>query len=159
MVLTPVRPKHVVRLRELHEAPGIVEWWQLPSADWPLTTDPNPHSFAVLVAGQVAGFAQWYGEGDVEFRRAGMDLFLDPARHGQGLGTEVVRLLCAHLVDGHGYHRLVIDPDAANAAAVACYAKVGFRPVGILRQYGRDRNGVWRDGLLMDLLATELVRS
>lgn len=73
------------------------------------------------------------------------------------LDTEAVRLLCAHLVDEQGYHRLVIDPDADNAAAIACYAKAGFRPVGVMRQYSLDRHGQWRDGLLMDLLATELV--
>jgi RimJ/RimL family protein N-acetyltransferase len=33
----------------------------------------------------------------------------------------------------------------------------GFRPVGILRRYERDADGVgWHDGLLMDLLAEEL---
>ena len=35
---------------------------------------------------------------------------------------------------------------------------MGFRPVGVLRQYQRDRFGVWKDGLLMDLLAGELIR-
>ncbi len=47
---------------------------------------------------------------------------------------------------------------AGTAAAIACYAKVGFRPVGLMRQYGRDRHGRWHDGLLLDLLAVELVR-
>lgn len=36
------------------------------------------------------------------------------------------------------------------------YAKLGFKPVGVLRAYGRDRDGEWRDHLLMDLLAPEL---
>jgi aminoglycoside 6'-N-acetyltransferase len=42
--------------------------------------------------------------------------------------------------------------------AIACYRKVGFRPVGVMRRYQRDRSGEWQDGLLMDLLADELVR-
>jgi aminoglycoside 6'-N-acetyltransferase len=50
----------------------------------------------------------------------------------------------------------VIDPAADNAAAIACYRKVGFRPVGIMRQYERGPEGEWHDGLLMDLLAAEL---
>jgi aminoglycoside 6'-N-acetyltransferase len=29
----------------------------------------------------------------------------------------------------------------------------GFKPVGLMREYWRDPDGVWRDGLLMDLLA------
>ena len=61
------------------------------------------------------------------------------------------------LVRECGHHRLTIDPAAANAAAIRCYRKVGFRPVGIMRAYWRDpHTGDWRDGLLMDLLAQEL---
>ena len=45
-----------------------------------------------------------------------------------------------------------------TSAAIRCYAKVGFRPVGVLRRYERGLDGTWHDGLLMDLLADELVR-
>jgi aminoglycoside 6'-N-acetyltransferase len=69
-----------------------------------------------------------------------------------------VRVLCEHLIDDRGFHRLVIDPEVENAAAIACYRKVGFRDVGVMRQYSRDRFGAWKDGLLLDLLADELVR-
>ena len=92
------------------------------------------------------------------YRHAGIDLFLDPSVHGRGIGEDAVRTLCVHLVDDVGHHRLVIDPAADNAAAVRCYEKVGFRPVGVLRRYERGLDGAWHDGLLMDLLADELVR-
>jgi aminoglycoside 6'-N-acetyltransferase len=88
----------------------------------------------------------------------GVDLFLDPARHGRGLGTETLRTVCAHLIDEQGFHRVVIDPEVANEAAIASFRKVGFKPVGVLRRYIRDSPGEWKDGLLMDLLADELVR-
>ncbi len=42
--------------------------------------------------------------------------------------------------------------------AIAAYAKLGFRPVGIMRRYQRMTDGRWVDALLMDLLADELVR-
>ncbi|CAN5260014.1 GNAT family protein [soil metagenome] len=158
VVLRPVRPEHHDRLRELHLAPGIVEWWQLPDPGWPVDDDPDTHGYAVLLGEQVVGFVQWYAETDPMYRHAGIDLFLDPAVHGQGLGIEVVRTVCVHLVDEQHFHRLVIDPEAANTVAIRCYGKVGFRPVGVLRQYSRDRHGRWHDGLLMDLLAAELVR-
>lgn len=106
----------------------------------------------------MVGFVQWYQESDPDYRHAGLDLFLDPSVHGRGLGTEVVLVVCAHLVDDHGFHRIVIDPEATNAAAIACYRKVGFRDVGIMREYSRGADGVWRDGLSMDLLARELIR-
>lgn len=157
--LVPIQPEHVERLRALHGAPGVVEWWQQPAPDWPGAEDPETTSYTVLFDDRVAGFARWYAEDRDEFERAGLDLFLDPAVHGRGLGTEVVQILCSHLIDVEGYHRLVIDPAAGNAAAIACYTKVGFRPVGVMREYGRDRHGRWYDGLLMDLLAAELVRT
>jgi aminoglycoside 6'-N-acetyltransferase len=67
-------------------------------------------------------------------------------------------VVCAHLIDERGFHRIVIDPEVANEAAIASYGKVGFKPVGVMRRYQRDSSGDWQDGLLMDLLADELVR-
>jgi aminoglycoside 6'-N-acetyltransferase len=49
-----------------------------------------------------------------------------------------------------------IDPAAANEWAIRAYESVGFRRVGVMRQYWRGPDGAWRDGLLMDLLAEEL---
>jgi aminoglycoside 6'-N-acetyltransferase len=70
-----------------------------------------------------------------------------------------VATLARHLVDDREHHRIVIDPAADNAAAVRCYTAVGFRPVGLMRRYERDPvTGQWHDGLLMDLLADDLVR-
>jgi aminoglycoside 6'-N-acetyltransferase len=63
-----------------------------------------------------------------------------------------------HLIDERGHHRLTIDPAADNVRAIAAYSKLGFRPVGVLRAYQRMPDGRWVDGLLMDLLADELVR-
>ena len=82
-----------------------------------------------------------------------VDLFLDPAVHGQGLGTEVIRRTVDHLVNDRGHHRITIDPAADNAAAIRCYEKVGFEPVGVMRAYERDPFGdQWHDGLLMELV-------
>ena len=91
------------------------------------------------------------------YKHAGIDLYLDPALHGLGLGTDAVRTLARHLFANHGHHRLVIDPAADNVAAIRCYSKVGFRPVGVMRRYERGLDGSWHDGLLMDLLADELI--
>jgi aminoglycoside 6'-N-acetyltransferase len=155
--LVPLAPEHHERLTKLRREPEVVRWWQEPREDF-LEEEAGVHKYAVLLDGDVIGFAQWDEETDPMYRRAGVDLFLDPAFHGRGLGTETVRVVCAHLIDEHGFHRLVIDPEVANEVAIACYRKVGFKPVGVMRRYQRDRFGEWQDGLLMDLLAEELVR-
>jgi aminoglycoside 6'-N-acetyltransferase len=54
--------------------------------------------------------------------------------------------------------RIVIDPAAGNARAIRAYEKVGFRGVGLMREYERGSDGTWHDGLLMELLAREFVR-
>jgi aminoglycoside 6'-N-acetyltransferase len=46
----------------------------------------------------------------------------------------------------------------ANEPAIAAYTRVGFRPVGVMREYQRMPDGSWVDALLMDLLAAGLVR-
>ena len=51
---------------------------------------------------------------------------------------------------------LVIDPAAHNEAAIRCCTRAGFRPVGVMRRYERSTDGDWHDGLLMDMLASEL---
>lgn len=118
--------------------------------------EPDTETLAVEVGGKIVGAIQWYANNDDEYRHAGIDIYLDPEVHGVGLGTDAIRTLARHLVDHHHYHRLIIDPAADNTAAIRCYAKVGFRSVGTMRQYERGPDGTWHDNLLMDLLADEL---
>ena len=65
-----------------------------------------------------------------------------------------------HFIDGRwqggGGPLAVIDPAAANERAIAVYASIGFRPVGIMRSYERGPDGEWHDGLLMDMLKEDL---
>jgi aminoglycoside 6'-N-acetyltransferase len=118
--------------------------------------DDDVHQYAIELDGRVVGLIQWSEETDPDYRHAQIDIYVDPAVHGRGIGTDAVRTLARHLMTDHGHHRLVIDPAADNAVAIACYTKVGFRPVGIMRRYERGPDGEWHDGLLMDLLAPEL---
>jgi aminoglycoside 6'-N-acetyltransferase len=152
--LVPVAPEHRERLDELRRLPEVTRWWQSPEEDW-LADDPDVVRYAVVLDGDVVGYVQWWEDTDPQYRHAGVDLFV-PA--GRGLGTEALQVICAHLVDEHGFHRLVIDPEVANERAIASFRKVGFRPVGVMRRYFRHDDGEWVDGLLMDLLADELVR-
>jgi aminoglycoside 6'-N-acetyltransferase len=154
--LVPCAPEHRARLREIHLEPGVRRWWQDPDDDFP--GGGGSVNYTVLLDERIVGFAQWYSEDDTIINYAGFDLFLDPEVHGRGLGIETVRVLCAHLIDDHGFHRLVVDPEVENEVSIACFKKAGFQPVGVLREYMRDRFGVWKDGLLLDLLEDEFVR-
>jgi len=114
------------------------------------------HLYAIEVDGEVAGMIQFSEETDPRYRSAGIDLFLAPAFHRRGLGPDAIRTLARHLFESRGHHRITIDPAAENEAAIAAYRKVGFKPVGVMRQYERIPTDDWHDGLLMDLLREEL---
>jgi aminoglycoside 6'-N-acetyltransferase len=162
VLLRPAAAGDVPELAAIRAMPQVfVRWRGTDDLDAEIIgdmNDPGLHLLAIESEGVVVGAIQWAAEEDSDYRHASVDIFVDPAVHGRGIGTDAVRTLCKHLVDHHAFHRLVIDPAADNAAAIACYAKVGFKPVGVMRRYERDADGVWRDGLLMDLLAGELIR-
>jgi len=113
--------------------------------------------YVIEVDGRVVGFIQWAAEEEPDYRYATIDLYVDPAIHNRGVGTDAVRTMARHLIDDHGHRRIEIDPAADNLQAIACYAKVGFRPIGIRRLAERGPDGTWHDALLMDLLADELI--
>jgi aminoglycoside 6'-N-acetyltransferase len=134
-----------------------VRWWDAPSEGFPWTDEPEATRLTIEVDGRVAGLVQFHEELEPKYRHAAIDIFLDPAVHGRGVGTEAVRRIARHLIEERGHHRITIDPAAANTAAIRAYEKVGFKPVGVMRRYERDVGGDgWHDGLLMELLAEEL---
>jgi RimJ/RimL family protein N-acetyltransferase len=158
LALLPVAAEHVPELRRILATPDVRARWRNEDASpqWPFD-DPSAVRFAVLVEEAVRGMVQYGEEDDPDYRHASIDIFLDPAVHGRGIGRDAVGTLARHLVRDRGHHRLVIDPAADNEPAIRCYAAVGFRPVGVMRRYERDADGDgWHDGLLMDLLAEDL---
>jgi aminoglycoside 6'-N-acetyltransferase len=152
-------PDDVERLIAIQAQPGIVRWWGAPdeaNVRRKAEATGDPEVFAVEANDELVGLIQYDEENEPDFRHAGIDIFLAEQVHGSGLGTDAVRTLARYLIDERGHHRLTIDPAADNAVAIRVYEKVGFRPVGLLREYWRSPDGTWRDGLLMDLLAREL---
>ena len=159
----PGRAGDVPALREILAEPSVRRWWGEPepaedTAGKLLGTAEATDAvlLVVEVGGAVAGGVEYWEESDPMYRHAGIDIYLGARYQGRGVGTEVVGMVARFLVADRGHHRLTIDPAAANAGAIGCYTKVGFRPVGVLRRYERGLDGTFRDGLLMDLLAEEL---
>jgi aminoglycoside 6'-N-acetyltransferase len=154
-----------LRLRSLESAdlaalavvraePGICEWWGAPQAA-EFEQDEGEEVFVIDVDGVVGGAIQYAEVTEPQYRSAGIDIFLGAAWQGRGLGQEAIATLARHLFEERGHHRLTIDPAAANLRAIRCYEAVGFRRVGIMRQYERTDDGPWHDGLLLELLAAD----
>jgi len=133
----------------------VVRWWDVPDETFPWD-EPESTRLTIEVDGVVAGLVQYWEEPEAKYRHAGIDLFLDPAIHGRGVGTEVVRRVVRLLIDERGHHRITIDPATMNIAAIKAYTKAGFTAVGVMRKAERDAGGGgWHDCLLMELVVSD----
>ena len=158
VTLRPVHAGDTDRLEEILAEPEVRRWWGEHDADRvrrELIEEDDAVVYAIEVAGELIGSVQYGEETTPDYRHASMDIFLATAWQGQGRGSEALRVLARHLFEERGHHRLTIDPAAANERAIRAYEQVGFRPVGVMREYERGDDGTWHDGLLMDLLASE----
>jgi aminoglycoside 6'-N-acetyltransferase len=163
--LVPVTSEDLDDLATIRSTPEVARWWQAATRDdveeeWTRAQDDGEAWWTAWLDDRRVGFIQAYEEDDSDYRHAGIDLYLAPAVHGQGLGREITARVAHFLIDEVGHHRVVIDPTVGNDAAVRCYEAVGFRTVGVMREYWYDHvEGRWADGLLMDLLARDLAPS
>lgn len=157
--LRPLAERDISRLVEMVSEPGVSEWWSGYDEARMRKETLGDHSvtpFAVELEGELIGLIMYTEELDPNYKSAAIDITLDADHLGRGLGTDALRTLARYLLDERGHHRITIDPALVNERAIAAYRKVGFKPVGVMRQYELTQDGAWRDALLMDLLAEEL---
>ena len=87
---------------------------------------PNTwHGVTVVHAGNTIGMGRIIGDGGTAFQI--VDIALEPAHHGLGLGKAIMAALMAHLnahAPAGAYVSLIADGDARHL-----YAQYGFEPV------------------------------
>ena len=128
--------------------PHVREWWAGEEADFTpeqfrahylprVMAGERVTPYIAMLEGRPIGYAQSYvaaGSGggwwdhitDPGVR--GIDQFLcEPADLNRGLGTQLVRSMVAKLFADPSVTRIQTDPDPANARAIRCYEKAGFR--------------------------------
>jgi aminoglycoside 6'-N-acetyltransferase len=151
--LTPLAAADAPALRAIRADPAVAEWWDEVEPDFPLGDEPEATRFTIHHEGEIAGMVQYGEELEPKYRHASIDIFVAPEHQGRGVCTEAIGLVVDHLLRERGHHRITIDPAAHNGAAIACYAKAGFRAVGTLRLAERDSDGRgWHDALMMELV-------
>jgi aminoglycoside 6'-N-acetyltransferase len=157
--LRPVAEGDRTRLIGIRRTEEVALRWRGGDLDQEFSEDlanEELHQFAIeTLSGRIVGMIQFSEDGDPDYRHASIDIFIDPACHRQGFATDAIATIADWLFDHRGHHRLVIDPAADNEAAISCYAKLGFKTVGVMRSYERTAHGLWSDGLLMDMLRTD----
>jgi aminoglycoside 6'-N-acetyltransferase len=152
VLLREVQTGDADALRAIHRTQEVSAWWGLPDSEFPFDDDPRSIRMTILLDEAIVGVVQFSEEPEPDFRHASIDIFVDPERHRQGIATDAIETAIRHLVEVRGHHRVTIDPAAGNHAAIRCYEKVGFRPVGVMHAAWRDPGGAWRDCLLMELV-------
>lgn len=120
-----------------------------------LLDDPGYRVLVIEHDDDAVGVIAFEEELHPNYHSASIDITLLECCVDQGLGTRALRLLIEWLIGSRGHHRITIDPALANTRAIHVYRKLGFRPVGIMRDYERGPDGTYHDSLLMDLLAEE----
>jgi aminoglycoside 6'-N-acetyltransferase len=133
--------------------PEVARWWG--TNDIAAVREELPACFVIVIGDAPAGWVLYTEETEPGYRHVAFDIMLTESAQGQGYGREALRLAIRHFIE-RGHHRFTIDPAVHNERAIRCYAAVGFKPVGVLREYERLDDGPWHDSLLMDLLAREL---
>jgi len=165
-----LRARHEADVPVLHAGlhDDVVARMRTDSRPWQPALPASPHSpFAVTEPSESAvpfsvvrldsdvlvGAALLWGI-DTHNRSAHCGLSLLPDARGHGLGTDVVRVLCAYGFAVRGLQRLQVDTLADNAPMIAAATRVGFTAEGTLRRSAWIHGG-FADAVILGLLAEE----
>jgi aminoglycoside 6'-N-acetyltransferase len=171
--------KNKLTIRELEEqdAPKLVEWLSNPrllefyeGRDKPhdlymvknaFYQDSNETRCMVEYDGLEIGYIQFYEIDESEKRSyfeeaaanqkiMGTDQFIGETSYwNQGIGTVLIQSILEYLTVVMGAVKVIMDPQARNHRAIACYKKCGFRKVKHLPEH-EWHEGEKRDCWLME---------
>lgn len=149
----PVTAADLPMLGEWMSRPHWQEWWGVPETELGYVRDmiegrdTSCRPLLFSLDGEPAGYIQvwrvvphqtpeWAQDSpwlmQVPADAVGVDLSLaDGETLSRGIGSTVLRRFVSTLL-AEGQRTILIDPDPANARAVAAYRKAGFRPVADL---------------------------
>lgn len=145
-------------LHEMVSVESVEQWWgkhDEKRVKHKMIEIRNASAFGIEVDGTLSGYIQFYQELDDDFRFGSIDLFLADSLQGHGFGPAVIESVSRFLFDKCNHHRITIDPATTNLHGIRAYEKAGFRTIGTMRQYWRDRTGKRQDALFMDRLSEE----
>ncbi|SDJ49938.1 GNAT family N-acetyltransferase [Natronorubrum texcoconense] len=112
-----------------HRSMGIPPATRARIEDWLERLLERGFTVVAVHGGRVIGHAAYSPRSSLEPQFV---VFVDPAFHDRGIGSELCRHVIAVAADA-GHEALVLDVDAANERAVHVYRRMGFETV--------ERNG------------------
>ena len=133
MIYTTMCPEHVAAVAELEKVCFGTEAWSEKSVASELTNALSLWLVA-LDGDRVAGYV---GSQTVMDESDMMNVAVSPDYRRQGIGEQLV-LSLAHALKEKGSHCLTLEVRASNAPAIGLYEKLGFRQVGLRKNYYRN---------------------
>ncbi|MDX2259612.1 MAG: GNAT family N-acetyltransferase [Hyphomicrobiaceae bacterium] len=149
LTFLPVEARHLPIIARWMEEEHWRAWWGDPATELGYIRDmvegrDTSRPFLFAVDGEPVGYIQYWFVGDhqseawiasnpwlalVPSDTLGIDMSIGrPEWLGRGVGSQVLRAFADELWAA-GHRNLIIDPDPANARAIAAYRKAGFEPV------------------------------
>lgn len=104
----------------------------------------------IEVEGECAGAMFILRGDDPEYPTTVMHLFIGTRFRGRRIGEEALALAIRHEF-ANGITRITLDPNAKNEGAIRSYERLGFKRIGLLRDYQLRPGGHLEDALFMDL--------
>jgi aminoglycoside 6'-N-acetyltransferase len=155
MTLRPVIAADASPLLGILGEPEVSRWWvgYTPERVRDEIIESG-HALVMEIDGRCAGAIFLYPNEDPEYRHVVIHLFLGAEWYGHRYGAEALAIVIAHL-QTLGHHRFTLDPNVNNKPAIRSYERLGFKSVGILREYQLRPDGTHEDGLLMDLVLSD----
>ena len=160
VALRPLSDDDLPEMRRILAEEAVRKWWGTFDDERirrEIYGDEYLAPYAIVLGDRTVGSIQWHEEDEPDYKRAGIDIFVESAFHGTGVAPDALTTLARYLFDERGHHAVDIDPHVENARAIRAYEKIGFKPVGVRRRYVRGDDGMWHDSLLMDLLPEEML--
>ncbi|MGO1538612.1 MAG: GNAT family N-acetyltransferase [Leucobacter sp.] len=138
----------LVILRE----PEVVHWWvgyDAARVRREFIEDPDA-TRVIEVDGQCAGGMMVQRSDDPEYRTTVMHIFISTAFRGRRIGEEALALAIGREF-AEGVSRVTLDPNVNNTGAIRSYERLGFKPVGVMRDYQERAGSEPEDALLLDM--------
>jgi len=136
--------------------PEVSVWWVGYDADRvraEMIEEPGVTRI-IEVEGRAVGAMFVLRGDDPEYPTTVMHIFISTAFRGRRIGEEALALAIRHEFD-EGITRVTLDPNVHNAGAIRSYERMGFRRIGVLRDYQVRPGGALEDALFLDLTRSD----
>jgi aminoglycoside 6'-N-acetyltransferase len=146
----------VTPLTAILAEPEVSEWWvgyDEPRVRADFLDEPDTVRI-IEVEGKCAGAMYVLPNDDPEYPTTVMHLFIGTAFRGRRIGEEALALAIAAEF-ARGITRVTLDPNINNDGAIRSYERLGFRRIGVLRDYQVRPGGHLEDALFLDLTRSD----